>query len=156
MGKRSLKQVFMDALKLFLDDMKNTKWAIIFLTAYFVFSKKIFHNICPLVALTGFPCPGCGLTRAGISVLRLDFSSAWRFHPFIFPILLYILLFVINRYFFFDKNRKFLRCYAIVILILMTGFYIWRMYRYFPGEPPMSYYRYNLLHDIFVVIRDLV
>jgi len=156
MEKRSLKQVFMDALDLFLTDVKNTKWAVIFLIAYFVFSKKIFHTICPLVALTGFPCPGCGLTRAGISVLRLDFVSAWRFHPFIFPILLFILLFVINRYLCLKKNEKFLRWYAIVILVLMIGFYIWRMCCYFPGEPPMSYYRYNLLRDIFVVIKSIL
>lgn len=27
------------------------------------------------------PCPGCGMTRAILSVLRFDFSSAFRFHP---------------------------------------------------------------------------
>lgn len=156
MEKRSFKQVFTDALELFLSDVKNTKWAIIFLIAYFVLSKKIFHSICPLVAFTGFPCPGCGLTRAGISVLRLDFASAWRFHPFIFPIILFILFFVVNRYFLNEKKRTLLQWYAGIILVSMMGFYIWRMFRYFPEEPPMSYYRYNLLHHIFVVIRGVL
>ena len=28
------------------------------------------------------------------------------------------------------------------------AFYVWRMFRYYPGEPPMSYYPGNLLSRI--------
>ena len=27
------------------------------------------------------PCPGCGMTRAWMAALRLDFSAAFRWHP---------------------------------------------------------------------------
>jgi hypothetical protein len=34
---------------------------------------------------------------------------------------------------------------AILIIIAMLIYYIWRMIYIFPGEPPMSYYYRNLL-----------
>ena len=41
---------------------------------------------CPTKAVTGVPCPGCGMTRAALSIARLDVGSAWRFHPLVFAI----------------------------------------------------------------------
>ncbi len=50
--------------------------------------------VCPFRALTGLPCPGCGMTRAWISLLHGDLSAAFRFHPFFWavPVLLVFLL----------------------------------------------------------------
>ena len=36
---------------------------------------------CLIKPLLGIPCPGCGMTRAYIRVLHLDFAGAFRFHP---------------------------------------------------------------------------
>ena len=36
---------------------------------------------CPFRFLFDVQCPGCGMTRAIKSVLRLDFASAFAFHP---------------------------------------------------------------------------
>ena len=49
---------------------------------------------CPLQHFTGIPCPGCGMSRAGFALLRLDFAAAFRYHPMIYvlpPVLLYAL-----------------------------------------------------------------
>ena len=37
---------------------------------------------CTFADVTGIPCPGCGLTRAGSALLRGDWQSALQFHPF--------------------------------------------------------------------------
>lgn len=37
---------------------------------------------CPFHAVTGVPCPGCGMTRACVAVARGDLAAAWGFHPF--------------------------------------------------------------------------
>lgn len=37
---------------------------------------------CPARLLTGHPCPGCGMTRASVALLRGDLAGAWRLHPF--------------------------------------------------------------------------
>ena len=33
---------------------------------------------CPFWRLTGLLCPGCGVTRMCLALLRLDFSGAWQ------------------------------------------------------------------------------
>ena len=49
---------------------------------------------CPVQHFTGVPCPGCGLSRAAVALLRLDFHTAFRYHPMVFvlpPVVLYAL-----------------------------------------------------------------
>ena len=36
---------------------------------------------CPWRALTGWPCPGCGSTRAIVRLLHADIPGAMRFNP---------------------------------------------------------------------------
>lgn len=38
-------------------------------------------TLCPVAALTGTACPGCGMTRAVVALARGDLSAAWRWHP---------------------------------------------------------------------------
>lgn len=40
--------------------------------------------LCPAAALLGLPCPGCGLTRATLALLRGDAQTAFSFHPLVF------------------------------------------------------------------------
>jgi hypothetical protein len=37
---------------------------------------------CPFRAATGLPCPGCGLSRAMVALLRGDWRTALAFHAF--------------------------------------------------------------------------
>ena len=37
---------------------------------------------CPLLTITGVPCPLCGMTRSARSVLRFDLSSSLQYQPF--------------------------------------------------------------------------
>lgn len=36
---------------------------------------------CPIRFLTGISCAGCGMTRAWFSLLRLDLSASFSYHP---------------------------------------------------------------------------
>lgn len=36
---------------------------------------------CPFHLVTGLQCPGCGVTRMCLALLRLDFSAAWQANP---------------------------------------------------------------------------
>ena len=40
--------------------------------------------LCPMAGVLGIPCPGCGLTRATLALLRGDFRSALSLHPLVF------------------------------------------------------------------------
>ena len=39
---------------------------------------------CPIRRLTGTMCPGCGTTRMMMSILKLDFASAFRYNSAVF------------------------------------------------------------------------
>lgn len=53
--------------------------------AYFDPSKANFFPACPLLALTGFACPGCGLTRGFHAFFHGDVVTALDFN-FLLPL----------------------------------------------------------------------
>ncbi len=73
--KRTVKQTVHDGWKILKEDICQARWAIVALALYFLFFKYILHSMCPMVLATGYPCPGCGMTRAAFCVLRLDFAA---------------------------------------------------------------------------------
>ena len=141
-------KVMGEGLLLVWQDVRNLWPALLVLVLYFLLGKFVLHSLCPSVILTGFPCPGCGMTRAMLSILRGDFASAWRFHPFSYVLLMWAAAFGIRRY-ILQKDVKILMKCLIVILIGMLVFYVYRMVRYFPGEPPMSYDESRRLYRLY-------
>ena len=83
------------------------------------------------------------------------FCKAWYLHPFIYGIGLLTAVFVIRRY-ILHKETGSLKKWLIFLLAGMFVFYIYRMIRYFPGEPPMSYYPGNLLSRIAQAFQVLI
>jgi hypothetical protein len=67
--------------------MKKIKDAILTILAVaFVYTIFYITGIgCPIKFLTGVSCMGCGMTRAYLSLLRLDIAGAFQYHP-LFPI----------------------------------------------------------------------
>ena len=51
--------------------------------------------LCPLRAVTGVPCPSCGLTRALAHLERGHWAEAVRFHPFAPLVFLLVLALVV-------------------------------------------------------------
>src|SRR5829696_759469 len=41
------------------------------------------HPVCPVLALTGFYCAGCGAQRAVHDLAHLDLSAAWGMNPLV-------------------------------------------------------------------------
>lgn len=72
-----------------------TKLSITFAFAAAVTALYVSDVKCLFRYFLDIQCPGCGLTRALISLFRLDFSSAMRYHPLIFvtPVLYLYFLF---------------------------------------------------------------
>ena len=50
----------------------------------FFITTRLFGTICFFKAMTGIPCPGCGMTRALFAAARGQFKRAFYFHP-LFP-----------------------------------------------------------------------
>lgn len=143
--RRSIKTVLKEAFQLVWKDIKNMKLALLLVTLYLWMNRTFFCSSCIWVMVTGFPCPGCGLTRAGVAFLQGDFERAFRIHPFIYAIVVLSFFFCLYRYILKKSQRVFVK-WMIVLIIGMLVFYVYRMIFLFPGEPPMSYYKYNLIH----------
>jgi hypothetical protein len=51
------------------------------LIARFVPVARLPFWVCTFRATTGWPCPGCGLTRAADHASHFDFAAAWEANP---------------------------------------------------------------------------
>lgn len=137
---RTMKNAFL-RLK---QDILNWYKGILAAIAYCIVMHILFGKVCPMVLVTGFPCPACGTTRAGLALLTLHWDEAWQLNGVIFLIAAFVM------YFFFCRYILQCKCYgcffiiiAIIVCYLMLYFY--RMIYIFPSEPPMEYYTNNLL-----------
>lgn len=147
MGQKFVRR-FKDGWEILKNDIKGTWVGFAVFGVYFLVGRYVLYSLCPSVVITGFPCPGCGLTRAVLSIFRGDFRAAWQLHPFSYVLLLYLAAFFVRRYVQQKALTHFLKG-LLVILVAMVIFYIYRMVRYFPGNPPMSYYYGSLVGRMF-------
>lgn len=85
---------------------------------YFADSTKGPILPCYINKLTGLYCPGCGMTRALHSILRLEFYQALRYNglSFIMP-LLYIIYYIFMRKEFESISKNILIFMIIIALV---------------------------------------
>ncbi len=77
----------------------------------------IFSFECPVKALIGFDCPGCGLTRAGAKLLSFNFVGAWEQNPVSYYIALWVALTAV-RYLFKGNFKKIMSVWWILTLLI--------------------------------------
>lgn len=106
--------------------------------AFSVFGMILTDTPCLIRVITGFPCPGCGLTRATFALLVFDFKGAFFFNPMVF--LVWPLLFLL-AYLFLSKKFQMKKFSPLFISfgIIMIAVFIVRMIIYFPGAQPLNY-----------------
>lgn len=51
---------------------------------------------CLIRSMSGIPCPTCGMTRAWLACLRLDFQEAFSYHPMFWSIPVLALVYVLD------------------------------------------------------------
>lgn len=106
-------------------------------------------DLCLFKNLFGLPCPSCGMTRAYISLVRLDIKTAFYYHPlFILPLIIAIILLFKNSRFIAKiyKNEWF----WIIVLLLTVSVWIIRMIMLFPDNSPMDFNENSLLFRILM------
>lgn len=52
---------------------------------------------CVFKELIGIPCPGCGITRALLSLILLDFKSAFEYNPMIYCYIISVVIYVVLK-----------------------------------------------------------
>ena len=52
---------------------------------------------CPSRLLFGLSCPGCGMSRAVESLLKLDIASAFQMHPLVFALPVAVVVYFLRK-----------------------------------------------------------
>lgn len=84
---------------------------------------QCFGITCPIKYITGISCAGCGMTRAWIALLHLDFSTAFMYHPLFFLPPLALILFLCRA----KLNKKvYYFCWGVILAAFIIV-YLYRM-----------------------------
>ena len=123
---------------------KNRLYFIFIIIALFLFYK------CPYSYIFGISCPGCGMTRAFYSILKLDFEGAFYYHPLWWVVVLGIGYYAANRLFGIGFSKKYEQNLLYVIVILFVGVYLIRI---FMGHDIVSFhFQTSLINKILTII----
>ena len=98
---------------------------------YFVFTTVTKIGIpCPFRLITGFQCPGCGISRMLISLVKLDFAAAFQYNPFILltlPLLCFVIFY--SDYLYIKKGNGALGKWNILLIFELVGLLIFGVLR---------------------------
>jgi hypothetical protein len=78
---------------------------------------------CPVKYLVHIDCPGCGLQRSFIELLKGDFKKSFLLHPVTIPLVLFFLFSALHLIFKFKKgNSLIIYSYIFIGLIVLSNF----------------------------------
>ena len=127
--------------------VKKEDWAAVAAIIGMYGMMGLMGITCPILFMTGISCAGCGMTRAWLSLFRLDFGAAFYYHPlFWLPALLIVL-------FLFEK-RIFKQWYWLWAALFLFVYGI----RMFAGQGEIVMFRpeEGFLYRMFIFLRKLL
>lgn len=129
-------------------DWDNYKTGLLAAAAIVAVVSLLGHGMCPSREVLGIPCPGCGLTRSILLILRGQWAESWRLQPFGYAWLALAAVFILDRY-VLETRQKLWKTVLVVICVGMVALYGYRMVTLFPHTEPMTYYEGNLLRRLY-------
>ena len=139
-----------------MKDLKKYWIPFTFIGLYIILYNLILGGTCPIRLVFGIPCPGCGVTRALVLLVKGDFVGAFKMHPFVYVVILLAGLYAVNAY-ILGKSCKWLEKPVMAVGILAISFYIYRMMTLFPDtEPMVSYFDHSFIGKIQEIFKKLL
>ena len=117
------------------DKIKKAVVVIAFLSFYMAAAKAITGYTCFFMSTIGFPCPGCGLTRAFVCFFSGDLRGALYYHPLFWLVPIVLAVIILKRLFagsavrlalYFPHTPPFVlnpRSFTQRLFYLLTGFF---------------------------------
>ena len=105
-------------------DIYNLRYVLIFLLIYIITMNLIFNTVCPFRVLFHVNCPGCGLTRACISLLKGNIIESWHYNRTAILWIISIMLFIFDRYIKALRIKPFPFVFIFVGIITIVNYYI--------------------------------
>ena len=101
---------------------------LIFVTYYFLNKYTGFAIPCIFHEITGWDCPGCGITRCLFHLINLRISEAFKANPLVFIYLPFIVAYFIYQSYLYvyqkkDKILVKIPNYVMYIILVITIIY---------------------------------
>lgn len=108
-------------------DIKKKLWSKlkILLLICVVYYLITWFTGCPIRFFTGVSCPGCGMTRAWLSLLHLDFAKAFHCHPLFITAPFIAAAFLLDDWIDIKKYRWVIVLTAAIYIIVYLIRIIW-------------------------------
>lgn len=103
-------------------DRADLKAVVVIVMAYLLI--EAVGITCPIKFMTGISCAGCGMSRAWIAAIHLDFARAFYYHP-LFWIIIPAGIWILAGH---KMPQKVYQTGICLICILMLGVYIMRFF----------------------------
>ena len=85
---------------------------------------------CPFKQTFGIDCPGCGLQRSVLALLRGDIGASFQFYPPTLPIIFLIAFTLAHLKFDFRNGAFLIKILYIGIALAIVGNYIYKIYHH--------------------------
>ena len=136
-------------------DIKTYYIAAILFLIYNAVVRHFFHAFCPFLIMTGFPCAGCGMTRAVYYILTGQIVRGMDLNPAAPLWIAWFAFFAVKRYIRGKDSKWTMRLLGGVWAVTLV-IYAYRMATQFPGSPPMTYYRNNLMTKYSTICHNFL
>jgi hypothetical protein len=129
-------------------------WRILlFILAYSIFSWTFLGTSCVFASTIGFPCPGCGATRALAALATGDVIGSLRLFPMLIPSLAAIYTYA-ALWFISGRIPIWMEKILLALAVLLIAVFAIRMFILFPGDAPMTYNYKAVLPRLFALLRE--
>ena len=129
-------------------------WVFLLIIVYTILAHLFLGSSCVMASTTGFPCPGCGGTRAFLSLLHGDFLGSLKYHPLLIPAFA-----ILSANFIFwlaiGRAPRWFRHVLSALAIAIAVVYAVRLVLLFPHSDPMKYNNLAVLPRVVFWIRSL-
>ncbi len=127
--------------------IKNKKNIIAISVCTIIIAALYLTIQCPIKFFTGICCPGCGMTRALLSILRLDFEAAVHYHPAVFIMPIAALIFIMKK----KINPTVVRVLLILFILILLVIYLYRLIN--GSDVVYIHFEKGLIYKILEIIR---
>ena len=82
---------------------------------------------CPVKYFYGVPCPGCGIQRAVIELLKGNIYKSIEYYPALITLIVMFLFLILHLIFEFKNGAKFLKIIFIINALIIFLNYFWHI-----------------------------
>ena len=127
---------------------KRLSKIIIFLFLFFILILIVLKQYqCPIKFVFGLSCPTCGITRAILSALQLDFTKAFSYHIFWPIVVVGLIAYTLYKLKILKVNRNLMIIILCIICTINLGYYFYRLF----NNSEIVYFAFNesLIYKVF-------